>query len=215
MSTWRAWIFGQPAPPNSGTPSCPVCLEALSDPTQYGSNECSHSFHEECIKRWQAEGTSDGCPTCRGGAQAVRSESAAPRVDEDNSQHSTTVRGAWLWSWLTLMILPWPTRSTAEREPEWDASRGIGDWKARLAKLQAADSEPDDDASDEADETGGMDSTSAAAADQRVASAASASPDQPQEPQATTGEEELPGDHIPDSQLTYEQLVKRHPWLAE
>ena len=153
--TWRAWLlerlrlaWAQPRAEEPQPPCCAVCLEPISEPSQLGSQHCEHRFHTQCLQRWQAQGvvSDNGCPTCRrrGGTETLPSE-----LSEEEPAPSG--RAAWLWSWLTLAMVPWPTsRSTT---PQWDPARGIGDWEARLAALHAADdAEADAESSEEDDE---------------------------------------------------------------
>ena len=135
---------------------CAVCLEPLGvgEDTLRGSPECSHFFHAVCVQQWRSEKRT--CPLCRGSAPSSEPErQAAPEALEAPS------RAVRLWTWLTLLLTPWPRASApvpAANGEEWDASRGIGDWRARLERIYAAEAAAeaagsgDDDDSDDASE---------------------------------------------------------------
>lgn len=156
--TWRAWLLGRLLPAwaqshaaEEAQQCCAVCLEPISEPSQSGSQCCQHRFHAQCLQQWQAQGVAsdNGCPTCRrGGAGTL--PSTLPSAARDLSEEpGSSGRAAWLWSWLTLAMVPWPTSQSTT--PEWDPAHGIGDWEARLAALHAAD-DAEAESSEEDDE---------------------------------------------------------------
>jgi hypothetical protein len=57
--------------PTQGTPrelrECPICYDALGDPSRVSALPCFHVFHTKCIAEWceRAEGLHDTCPMCR------------------------------------------------------------------------------------------------------------------------------------------------------
>lgn len=131
---------------------CAVCLEDVQEPAQRGSASCNHYFHEACVTVWLAEEKS--CPVCR----------RAPDKEIDVSDTAEAVTpppqppSRLSWMWTLLLALPWPTAQTAP-DPTWDASHGVGDWRARMQRIYDAeaaaeeedddDSEPDDDGEEE------------------------------------------------------------------
>ena len=88
----------------------------------------------------------------RGGTPVMHIEDSQtggsqPPVTADTPE-STSARGWLVWSWFTLMLTPKPAAPTAE----WDAARGIGDWRARLEALKSDQSEDDDEIQSSEDE---------------------------------------------------------------
>ena len=132
---------------------CAICLEPFAEPSLRGSSECNHYFHEACISTWLLEEKS--CPICRRVPDAIditNDDAVTPAPPAPVPQS----RLSWLWSFL--MILPWPRSSAATDEP-WDASRGIGDWRARMqaiydaeAAAEAATEEEESDDDDDEEE---------------------------------------------------------------
>lgn len=43
---------------------CPTCLEAYTSENPKITSECGHSFHLQCIVRWQTRSGSTYCPIC-------------------------------------------------------------------------------------------------------------------------------------------------------
>ena len=135
------------------------------------------------------------------GDSTINNNSCPTDRDADAS-----ARSAWLWSWLSLMLVPWPRERTRNSEQAWDPSRGVGDWKARLAALQASDNGEDEDHEgskdgDDDNDGGGGTSTINGASGDDVAVVSEAN--------------KTPLDERPDSQLTDAELLARHPWLNE
>ena len=77
------------------------------------------------------------------------------------------------------MVFPWPRASNPAAPPteEWDASRGIGDWRARMQRIYDAeaaaddDDDDDDDGDDDDDDDDGPIALDPAAAASMIASA--------------------------------------------
>lgn len=147
---------------------------------------------------------------------------------EESSSHITT-GATWLWSWVTLMMVPWvkketPTRAspTPPAADEWDPSRGVGDWQSRLAaynewadKQQAggSDGSSSDDDDEDVDESirqsveafeARRDEEAAAAINAALASGR----------QGVATDSRSLADR-PDSMLTEAELHERHPWLRD
>lgn len=169
---------------------CAICLESLSaeQPSLQGSPSCQHLFHEHCLR--QCKEYSDACPTCR--RVPLEETAARTQAGPDTS--------AWSWSWLTLMLVPWPRTLNAcsFREDPWDASRGIGDWRARAEALYAAEAAAEA-AAEEDDESSGEeeDNEATVCAD------------------TLTDHGLLTIEKKPDSELTDAELLERHPWLLD
>ena len=132
---------------------CAVCLEDLTEPSLRGSANCNHYFHTQCVETWLAGKHS--CPICRQGDLPAVDVSDADVEMTDAETEPPVLRqpsSAFSWLWTLLMTLPWP-RAQAAPDPEWDASRGIGDWRARLQRIYdaeaAAEAESDDDDDDD------------------------------------------------------------------
>jgi hypothetical protein len=47
------------------TLSCGVCLDTLHSATFVISTSCGHSFHKECLEKWQPGVSVRPCPNCR------------------------------------------------------------------------------------------------------------------------------------------------------
>ena len=189
---------------------CGICLDSLqgdlnarSDGSlMRGSIACKHTFHALCLRQW-LEQYSGTCPTCRGGEHSVASATSTSTSMAQSIAHLST-GAAWLWSWTSLMLIPWP-RPAAATAPtgdsvseEWDASRGIGDWRARMAAIYAAE------AADEAavDSSDSDDST-----DEVVDPANAYAPDK--------GSDAVGKAERHESELSDAELLARHPWLNE
>lgn len=104
-------------------------------------------------------------------------------------------------------------------EEEWDASRGIGDWKARLerfnewAERAAEHGESSDEDEDEDDGRDLPDGAQAALMAMHQASEADHV-----EATGNAVDSKVAGgflDTRPDSELSDAELIKRHPWLTE
>lgn len=152
--------------------TCAVCLNHLDIFNEVVSLECCHRFHTECATRWQ--GYSDSCPICRAGPKlqtpairrAAHAHPEGPRGGDARGHQwnqaaaaaarpSTPTTESRLWMWLVMMLVQWPAAAPAPApKDDWIPERGVGDWRARFAAIQAQqdDSSSDDGACDECDE---------------------------------------------------------------
>ena len=64
---------------------CPICLCELSG-SDYGTTQCGHSFHTECLSIWMIHDRRHTCPECRAhvGASASRSRMFAATGESHN-----------------------------------------------------------------------------------------------------------------------------------
>ena len=87
-------------------------------------------------------------------------------ASEPSEESPPAAASSFSWLWTLLMIVPVPRSWTAaqgnDEEEEWDASRGIGDWRARLQRIydaeaaaEAAGATDDDDGDDDDDDDDG------------------------------------------------------------
>ena len=156
-------------PPNE---LCAVCLEPLAQGADRlrGSPRCSHFFHAACVQAWQDEKKT--CPTCRASPPGTLPPSTCLVGDSDDEPRTVRegLRTVRWFTWLTLLLTPWPRspgRGADNRgagnggAEEWNAARGIGDWRARMERIYAAEAaaevagsndDDDDDDDDDAEE---------------------------------------------------------------
>ena len=150
---------------------CAVCLEPLAQGADRlrGSPRCSHFFHAACVQAWQDEKKT--CPTCRASPPGTLPPSTCLVGDSDDEPRTVRegLRTVRWFTWLTLLLTPWPRspgRGADNRgagnggAEEWNAARGIGDWRARMERIYAAEAaaevagsnDDDDDDDDDAEE---------------------------------------------------------------
>ena len=86
---------------------------------------------------------------------------AAPDAQTEEAAAPPSGSGFGGWLLTLLSILPWPRQTESTEtggEEDWDASRGIGDWRARMQRIydaeaaaEAAGEEDSDEEEEEAD----------------------------------------------------------------
>ena len=146
---------------------CAVCLEPLAQGADRlrGSPRCSHFFHAACVQAWQDEKKT--CPTCRASPPGTLPPSTCLAGDSDAEPRGAPSRTVRIFTWLTLLLTPWPRSPGGGADnrgagtggaEEWNAARGIGDWRARMERIYAAEAAAetagsnDDDDDDDDDE---------------------------------------------------------------
>ena len=72
-------------PPGEPEALCPICLCELSG-SDFGTTQCGHSFHTECLSIWMIHDRRHTCPECRAhvGASASRSRMFAATGESHN-----------------------------------------------------------------------------------------------------------------------------------
>lgn len=128
---------------------CAECFEYIATDPKRGSPTCNHYFHSDCL---------GGATTCTICCHTPAMPEPAPEEEpEEPEEARTPSRMSWLWTFLMILPLPrhWVAAPTGGGDEAWDASRGIGDWRARMQKIYDAEQNEAGDADDDDDDDDG------------------------------------------------------------